>query len=271
MKRILILRRNGQQDALRASGEMSSWLRARGIEPAVLDVDEDLPQPLPDLAVVLGGDGTILGTARRLAGSGTPILGINFGRVGFLTAADAGQWEPCLTQALDGSMPVAECLALRWRLLRGGMELDTGLSVNEAVAGRGAIARLSSWEIRVNDFPLGHLRCDGVIFSSPLGSTGYAASAGGPVMHSAMHVMGITPICPFPGGISPLVIPASDAASLRVLDGGCFLTIDGQYGQELEPDDEVLFTAMPGAVRLMGGELRFYARLKSRFMALLGR
>lgn len=271
MKDILILRRASQHDAIAAAGEMASWLRSRGRSPTVLDADAQLPEPLPALVVVLGGDGTVLGIARRLVGSGTPILGINFGRVGFLTAADAVQWEDCLARALDGTMPVAECLALRWRLVRGGKTIECGLAINDVVAGRGAIARLASYEIMVNGFSLGRLRCDGVIFSSPLGSTGYAASAGGSVMQSTMNVMGVTPICPFPGGVSPLVIPATDAANLRVQDTGCFLTIDGQHGQELEPEDEVIVTAQPGAVRLLGGEMRFYARLRSRFMALWGR
>lgn len=270
VRNILIVHRADHGEAEQTAREMESWLRGFSLSPQILAGNSAEVIPLPDLAVVLGGDGTVLGVARQFAGKDVPILGINFGRVGFLTAADANNWRECLTDVLAGKVPIARCLALSWQLCRDGQCLEQGLAINDVVLGRGSIAHLGSYEIKVNDFSLGKIRSDGIIVSSPLGSSGYASSAGGSVIQSEMDAMCITPICPFPGGFSPLVLLASDKISITAKTRSSFLTVDGQYGQALGVGDEILIAAQPEAVLLLGGAGRFYTRLKNRFMALWG-
>lgn len=268
--KILIFHRHSHAGALLSAQVIGAWLNARGIETELIGAGQSIGKCAVALAIVLGGDGTILGAARQLVGSGVPILGINFGCVGFLTAVEADQWQVYLENTLAGEVPIAECLALSWRRIQGGMVLDEGLAINDVVIGRGAMARLTSVDVQINSFPLGHMRCDGIVVCSPLGSTGYGASAGGPVLPSTMDAISLVPICPFPAGFSPLVVPASASLIMTLKGEGGYLTIDGQQGQPLVSGDQIHVSAYRKAVRLVGGEGRFYSRLESRFKALWG-
>ncbi len=186
-----------------------------------------------DLVLVLGGDGTLLSVARA-APSGTPLLGVNLGLLGFL----AGLSQKEATGRLD------DVLAGRFREDRR-RRMDVSISrgphhgkyrvLNDAVLNREALARISTFTIALDGKPVAEFRADGVIVATPTGSTAYNLSAGGPILHPALPAIVITPICPHTLGQRPLVVPASTRIRVRVLgperrDGGVYLTLDGQEG-----------------------------------------
>ena len=218
---------------LRVHGNMAALIEAGGEDPAY---DEEL-----DFVVVLGGDGTMLGVARRLVGRPVPLFGINFGRVGFLTDAQPDHWEERLKACLRGDLPLRACLALRWKLTRGGRLEAGGAAVNDVVLSRGSLSRLVCVNITVDGQRMGLLRSDGVILSTPVGSSGYSVSAGGPLLYPGMNAVGLTPICPFLNTISPMVFPGATVFRMRIESGStdCYITVDGQEGQQLEIGDLV--------------------------------
>lgn len=265
-KSVLVIYKQDHQNAQELAEEISLWLEQTGVTANIYEAGSPLPSQPPPLVIVLGGDGTILGVARKIAGSGGAILGINFGRVGFLTAATPDNWESTLASALSGKLHNRDCLALRWRILRGGMEVKRGIAINDVVVARGCLARLTSISLAINGHKLGVTRSDGIIISSPLGSSGYAASAGAPVIYPDLEVTTLTPICAFMPAVCPLVLPGTAEFQLTVLDfsGDCYLTIDGQEGERLEKRDQVIITGWPRAVNFLGEEATFFSRLKTR-------
>ena len=247
---------------LRVHGHMAALIEAGGEDPAY---DEEL-----DFVVVLGGDGTMLGVARRLVGRPVPLFGINFGRVGFLTDAQPDHWEERLKACLRGDLPLRACLALRWKLTRGGRLEAGGAAVNDVVLSRGSLSRLVCVNITVDGQRMGLLRSDGVILSTPVGSSGYSVSAGGPLRYPGMNAVGLTPLCPFLNTISPMVFPGATVFRMRIESGStdCYITVDGQEGQQLEIGDLVEVTGVPAAVRFMGDEISFFERLRTRGFVL---
>ncbi|MBD5648063.1 MAG: NAD(+)/NADH kinase [Desulfovibrio sp.] len=252
--------------------EVLVWLKSRGLgarlfeagDPAIGAADARPSR----CVIVLGGDGTILGVARRFAFSGVPIFGINFGRVGFLTSADPANWRERLERALAPGAPVRSSLALRWQLVRSGGTVSEGVAINDVVVGRGALARLVGLHVSLDGCRMGILRCDGLVCATPVGSSGYCASAGGPVLHPCMDAIGLTPICPCPGPVSPLVLPGRVSCAVGIAASAeAWLTVDGQEGQALMGGDEVVLTGAPDGVRFLGG-VRFFERLRVRGFAL---
>lgn len=255
--------------------EVLAWLADRGLDARLCEAGaesasaESAVTARPSRCViVLGGDGTILGVARRFAFSGVPLFGINFGRVGFLTNADPGNWRERLKAALAPETPGRSCLVLRWRIFRSGRSLTEGVAINDVVVGRGALARLMGIHVTLDGCDMGILRCDGLLCCTPVGSSGYSDSAGGPILHPGMNVVGLTPICPYPGSASPLVLPGGAVCRLGVsAPAEAWLTVDGQEGQMLQGGDEVVVSGVPDGVRFLG-EARFFERLRVRGFAL---
>ena len=207
-----------------------------------------------DLVLVLGGDGTMLSVARA-APSGTPLLGVNLGLLGFL----AGLSQKEATERLD------DVLAGRFREDRR-RRMDVSISrgphhgkyrvLNDAVLNREALARISTFMVALDGKPVAEFRADGVIVSTPTGSTAYNLSAGGPILHPALPAIVITPICPHSLGQRPLVVPASTRIRVRVLgperrDGGVYLTLDGQEGFPVLPGSPVDVSSSASSVTLL--------------------
>ncbi len=263
--RILVIYKTANPEAGILARTVAAWLEemhfhALGPESAETDYDTSA-----DCAIVLGGDGTILGAARRLAGKNIPVFGINFGRVGFLTTANPGDWMPKLQCALAGQMPVRNCLALTWELRRHEHLLAGGVAANDVVISCGSLARLLSLELKIDDGEMGTLRSDGLIVSTPLGSSGYTISAGGPLLKPDMNAMILTPVCPFVTNISPLVFPQGTLVKLRLTSlRDTWLTIDGQEGHSLRHGDIVRIGGWPDAMQFFGDDAQFFERLRSR-------
>lgn len=273
-RHILLVCKARHERAAQLGEEIRAWLEERGHKAHLVEagLDSSLYTDALDFVVVLGGDGTMLGVARRLVGSDVPVLGINFGRVGFLTDAQPENWREKLAECLDGHEPVRSCMALSWSLVRDGEEIQGGAAVNDVVVSRGSLSRLVCLDIWVDGQRMGALRSDGIILCTPVGSSGYSVSAGGPLLYPAMDAIGFTPVCPFLNTISPMVFPGSTDIELQILRGStdCYLTVDGQEGHKLKKDDLVRISGLPAAVRFMGEGTCFFERLRSRGFVLQG-
>src|SRR6056297_471109 len=205
--------RNGQ--AAELGVEVREWLEDRGVSVRLIINEHDRetldlgPGPL-DLLLVLGGDGTMLGVARKIRGQPIPLLGINFGTLGFLTEGCPSEWRGLLEEILEGRYSLSERVLLEFRVFREDWVVHQGSVVNELVLNRGCMAKLIRVNLWYGADHLGAIRADGLIVSTPTGSTGYSVSAGGPLVYPELDVFVITPICPFLHAFRPMVLPFNE-------------------------------------------------------------
>ncbi|MBQ2476121.1 MAG: NAD(+)/NADH kinase, partial [Desulfovibrio sp.] len=181
---ILIVAKARVAAASELAGEIARWLREQGRKASVLVAGVDSPlysDPSLGLIIVLGGDGTILGCARKVVGRRVPLVCINFGRVGFLSDIEPEKWQEGLAEVL-ASRQMRAMSALRWKLLRYGHDVAHGYAVNDVVLSHGALARLVLADISIDGEFMGTVRADGFLLSTPMGSSGYSVSAGGPLL-----------------------------------------------------------------------------------------
>ncbi len=202
VRSVALLSKDGNviADDLRAAA--ASWFARRGVPCqafAYTAEDQDLASRLQgvDLVVVLGGDGTLVSVTRQLTAAPRPVLGVNLGRVGFLTEICPEAWQDAFEAILREGVLLEKGMALRYNLLRGGTSLVAGIAVNDIVISRGGPARLVSLALTVGGIRLAVLRADGLILSTPTGSTGYTGSARGPLLYPGLEAYAVTPICPF--------------------------------------------------------------------------
>jgi NAD+ kinase len=257
--------------------EIGEWLTARGIVPvfetdtAALMPANDARHVMPrkalttqvDMVLVLGGDGTLLSMADCIAetGAGTPILGVNFGSLGFLTEVTLPELYRSLEAALNGRAQVEERLMLRATTTRNGQIHDQSIAVNDAVITKTARSRMIDLSVTVGDEFVTRVRADGLIIATPTGSTAYNLSAGGPIVQPAVDALLLTPIAPHTLTNRPIVIPAT--LPIRVQPNmqerdEVFLTFDGQAGFQLEAGDEVVVRRAPQLLRLIKPSMRSY-------------
>lgn len=259
MKRVLLVSKAGHEEAYSLAATIRDWLHTKGAEGLLLvgTLDTEKLRHMAegaDLVCVLGGDGTFIGAARRLVGRHTPLVGINFGRLGFLTAIGAEDWEPLLQQCLDGTLKVKPRMALAWELERGGKSIASGNAVNDLVLARGALARVISLHLSLSDGedvqPIGWVRSDGIIVSTPQGSSAYSFSAKGSLVHPSLSCLHVTAISPFLNSLPPLVLPGENtlhfALEPKALD--VHLTIDGQEALALCGNDKMHIRSVPDGV-----------------------
>jgi NAD+ kinase len=248
--------------ALRVAGELAEWLARRGhtvlldestrSELARGDLGRLEPGGACDLVVVLGGDGTILSVARRYAG-GPPILGVNLGHLGYLTEVSRDELYPALLEILAGRYGVEPRTLLEVRLERArGGRLDY-LALNDAVLAKTALSRIIELEVEVDGRFVSRYRADGLVVSTPTGSTAYNLSAGGPILHPLLPVAVLTPICPHTLTLRPLVVPDTSVIEIRLHTPAesVFLTVDGQEGEEMSHGDRVRIRRHASAVELL--------------------
>jgi len=183
------------------------------IEDSGLPVAETI-----DLAVVVGGDGTMLHVARSLASYALPMIGINLGRLGFLTDLSADRMHEGLDELLRGEFTVDERIMLQVQISNGRDNLNESIALNDVTLSKGNTGRMIEFETHVNSEPVGRTRGDGVIISTPTGSTAYALSAGGPILHPLLPAIVFAPICPHTLGHRPMVLDDSSIIELEILD-----------------------------------------------------
>lgn len=216
-----------------------------------------------DLAVSIGGDGTVLRAARILAGTRVPLLGINLGGLGFLTAAARAGARECIAAALEGRCRSEERMMLRVSLSRGGRELCSHAVLNDAVIAKGAVSRLMALETHIGDEYLVTYVSDGLIISSPTGSTAYSLSAGGALVSPDMDAIMVTPICPHMLTNRPMIVPGSKAVRVRISTRGrdASLTLDGQESEALRDGDEVSVSGAEAKLTLLASPRRTHYQL----------
>lgn len=253
MKKVGIFLNLAKDQAISVAKDIIAWLEKHQIE-LVLDRAgaEALGYPLAraeetlyrdvDCLLVLGGDGTLLSCARAVAGGNVPLLGINLGQLGFLTETEIPGIIQTLDNLLRGEYQIEERIMLQAQVVRENKIIEDFLSLNDVVITKGAFARLIKLGIYINDEYISTYPADGLIISSPTGSTAYSLSAGGPIVAPNLDLMVITPICPHTLNSRPLVISAANQVKvdLKSNQGEVMLTLDGQHGFFLQPGDEVL-------------------------------
>ena len=240
--------------------ELGVWLEKRGIrlvgkrlsqaESGISDsgliceietAGEDYFVEEVDLIVVLGGDGTMISTARLIGDRSIPVLGINYGGLGYLTEFRIEEMFAALEQILAGNYELDRRVTLRVEHCRGDETLSTNRVLNDVVINKAALARIIELEVWLNGLFVNNFRADGLIVSTPTGSTAYNLSAGGPIVFPSMNAVVITPICPFTLSNRPIVVPdeAEIELVLKTKNEEVALTLDGQVGFQLQPADSV--------------------------------
>jgi len=272
MKTIGILYSPRLDEAHRLAGEMAAWIEQRGRQ-AQVSTTEDAPGVFcwqeTDLLVVLGGDGSILRAAQVAAPYSTPILGVNLGRVGFLTEAEAETWRDVLSRALVGDYWIEERMMLRVVARRDGAILGQGEALNDVVVGRGARARVVHLRTRVDGGYLATYVADGLIVATPTGSTAYAMAAGGPVLPPQLRNILLVPVAPHLSMARPIVLAEGVTVHITITgERPAVLTVDGNVQAELESGDEVAVEASPHTARFARVRERtyFYKTLVARLV-----
>jgi NAD+ kinase len=240
---------------------------ARQLEPHNLRV-EDLKQigGHVDLVVVMGGDGTLLSVARTLAPFKVPLVGINLGRLGFLTDVPAEAAEVMLGAMLDGAYKVETRLLLSAVVVRGGTKVFATLALNDVVVSRGAMGSMIEFEVYVDGQFVYNLRSDGVIISTPTGSTAYALSSGGPILHPALPALGLVPISPHTLSNRPIVISSGAEVDVVLIRGpNARANFDVQAFFELQVNDKVVVKAYHEPIHLLHPPIYdYYAMLREK-------
>lgn len=219
------------------------------------------------MILTLGGDGTLLAVARAVLELGIPILGLNLGKVGFLTELSPTDWRESLTAILRGEYDMSLRLVISFNVLRRGQEYYRGYAINDLVISCGSLARMIRLDMWYGSDHLGTVRADGMIVATPTGSSGYSISAGGPLIYPELNVFALTPICPFLHAFRPMVLPFEN--DLRVLvrdaDVDVHLTQDGQTGVLLAPGDNIFASRAEKPLNLIRPLHSHYAhKLKSK-------
>lgn len=251
MKNIGIISKTGQPEPVEILQELLPWLKQKGCasyvdsETAAVLKTEGTPRTqiplLSDIIVVLGGDGTMLSAARLVGEKGVPILGVNIGGLGFLTAVHRDDIYQVLDQVLTGECSVEERIMLKACVIRHSECIADYIVVNDVVVNKGALARIIDLETYINHNFVATFKADGLIISTPTGSTAYALSAGGPILYPTLQSIILAPICPHTLTNRPIVLPDDVLVEivLKSRNEDVFLTIDGQVGFSLRQSDTV--------------------------------
>jgi NAD+ kinase len=191
-----------------------------------------------DIAIVLGGDGTMLNAARRLARYCVPLVGVNQGRLGFMTDIALGDMLTCMDDLLDGRFTPENRMLLAAEVLRDGKEIASNLALNDVVVDKGAIGRMIEFELFIDGEFIFNLRSDGMVVSTPTGSTAYSMSAGGPIIHPTLAGIALVPLCPHALTNRPIIVNENADIELRIANADDpRVHFDGQVTVDLERDD----------------------------------
>jgi NAD+ kinase len=247
--------------AIELSARAAGWCQVRGIDEwqAPSGETEALVRQLPstDALVVLGGDGTFLRAARAVSEVDVPLIGINLGKVGFLSKAEAGELEDVLERIVEGDYRIDERLAIEGRVLTRGQTTDpaTGVrhfALNDIVIARGSLARVCRLDVEIDDSHLATFIADGLIVASPTGSTGYSFSAGGPILDPVSRNMVVTPIAAYLSAIRSVVVSPRQTVRCTVIDAHeALVSIDGREDIRVDVGDVIEVRAVERPIRLI--------------------
>jgi NAD+ kinase len=275
--RVGILAKSQLHEAASHLVEIAQWLEGRGVEPVFETETAGLMPPSPSRSVaakdviareagmvlVLGGDGTLLGMADCIgeAGSGIPILGVNFGSLGFLTEVTLPELYTSLETALSGHARIEDRVMLQCAIRRDGTLLARHIALNDAVVTKAARSRMVDLSVWLGDDFVTRVKADGLIVATPTGSTAYNLAAGGPIVQPNVAALIVTPIAPHTLTNRPLVIPATATVRIQALVDGrdeVYVTYDGQVAYRLQQGDEILVRQADVCLRLIRPTARSY-------------
>lgn len=234
-------------EAYQTAAELSRWLVSRGVAQigGPISAGESRAENKlllqTDLVVVLGGDGTMISTARMVGQMDVLVLGINYGSLGYLTDVRMEEMFTALEAVIRGDFEIERRVMLDAEHWRDDQRLAAGRVLNDVVINKAALARIIEIDVRLNELFVNSFRADGLIVSTPTGSTAYNLSAGGPIIYPSMNAVVVTPICPFTLTNRPLVVPDNAEISLKLKDEneGVVLSLDGQIGYPMRAGDRV--------------------------------
>jgi len=274
---VVLFGKVGAKEGSEIAADLARWLTRRNVEVAF---DEDTARALgrkdgvprgtlpkgTDLALVAGGDGTLLSVARAAGPRGVPILSVNFGGLGFLTELQPDELYKALARVLRGGGSIEERRMLRVRHTSGRELMSEHCVLNDAVVTKSALARMITLDVRVDDDEVATCTSDGLILATPTGSTAYNLSAGGPILDPRVEAFVVTPICPHTMTYRPLVVPATVRVDvvLRSASEAAYLTLDGQVGFPLRAGDLISVDGNALPVRLVRVAERGYFEVLRR-------
>lgn len=246
LKHVIIIENGSKEQSKTLGEEIRQYLASREIPATVVrtngtDSPLDVPQDT-ELAISLGGDGTVLYCARFLHDLGIPIIAINLGTFGYITEISKDEWRDTLDLYLAGKLQLSRRLMVRVDVVRDHRKVFSCLGLNEMVVTSSGISKVVNLKMELDDIYAGTFRSDGIIVATPTGSTGYSLAAGGPILDVNLDDLIVTPVCPFSLSNRPLVVNGETEVSIEVLHGqrtGLLLTVDGQQNFPLEEGDEV--------------------------------
>ena len=259
-----IMSKPGIPHASNIATQLVRWLEQHGIDVRYdvetghyLGRNDGLPRPdVPEgaqLVIVLGGDGTLLSAARAVNGRPIPVLPVNLGGLGFLTAISLDEIYPELERTLRGEQRVVPRRMLSCELIRGDTTVLSFEALNDVVIAKSNIARMIDLETHVDTHYVSTYKADGLIVATPTGSTAYSLSAGGPIIFPAVAALCLTPICPHMLTNRPVIVPETSVIQIICLAGDkdAFLTLDGQIGEPLKHQDRIRCQSSPHSISLI--------------------
>ena len=274
MNTIMIIAKTHEPRCVKLTEELIVWLDGRGIRACVEDhMYKELTNvyiPVErfgttrgntaELVVVLGGDGTLIAATRIIGDRDVPILGVNLGSLGFLTEITLDEMYFTLEHVLRGNYEVTNRMMLGVHVKRGGEIIENHRVLNDAVINKGALARIIGMSTSVNNRFLTHFKADGLIVSTPTGSTGYSLSANGPIIQPDLECICITPICPHTLTNRPIVVSSISNIEINMneIDDSVYLTLDGQVGVKLQGGDIVQIRKANNSTRLIKSRTKDY-------------
>ncbi|MBS2030973.1 MAG: NAD(+)/NADH kinase [Deltaproteobacteria bacterium] len=279
IKNVAIVAKPGAPNAASAARELAAKLRSLGrnvlleghvaVELRETPASREQVAAEADLVVVLGGDGTLIYAAGilRQTEREVPILGVNLGSLGFMTEVPLADMYPVLDQFLAGECILERRIRLTVEVERGGRVVLAGEVINDAVINKGALARIVDLEARVDGRRLTTYKADGIIVSTPTGSTAYSLSANGPIVVPTLDAVLLTPICPHSLAQRPVVLPAESRVELQLTssNGEVFLTLDGQSGLPMQQGDVLrLHRANKAMVLVKNPQIDFFGLLRAK-------
>lgn len=275
MKKCLVVSNSFKKDAEYLAGQICHLLESRGYEPVLFSYngrsasreDFDIDFAGNEFVVTLGGDGTVLYASRQCAPLGIPVFPVNLGEFGFLAVVSKENWESELNSFLDGKTYISERTLVDCEVLRGGKTVFKGTGMNDCVISSSPSAHLVNLRVAYNHAVLGPFKSNGLIVSTPTGSTAYSAAAGGPIVDPSMPALVLTPVSSFSLSARPLVFGQKGELMITCLDSrsGIGLEVDGQIYFELETND-IIILGIPEYRAFIAGSTqeKFYAALQSK-------
>ncbi|MDR0322517.1 MAG: NAD(+)/NADH kinase [Treponema sp.] len=271
-KKVVLFVNLHKKNATSTAGEIQAELEKRGIETTVFSFEgkpEKLPSGKWDIAFSLGGDGTVLYTARSLSPLGVPILPVNLGTLGFLAEVDKSDWLDVFNKWEKGEITLSRRCMFEISVERDSKSIMKSNCLNDAVISYTEIAKLIKLDVHINsNTALGSYRCDGLVISTPTGSTAYSMAAGGPILDPEMEALILNPICSFALSNRPFVLPSNQTLAITVAQeqrSGVLLTVDGQDTFDLECSDKIIVKQAPyDALLVLADRNAYYSALRDK-------